>query len=157
MGHGLQCALRIGHAADHEDGHGARAHDGLDGLQPAHDGHFQVHGHEARAQGLHHLHRLAAVAGFAHHLDAGLGLQQATQQPTGEAAVVGDEHADVRHRLHCSVVHGAARHLLRKGRRAALAASPAYCTKGVAWEGARDATQGVFHFNPAWCRRRHSA
>ncbi len=57
-------------------------------------GHPDVHQHHIGAQRLHLRNHVGTRAGLAHHLEVGLGFEQASEAPTDQLLVVGDHHPD---------------------------------------------------------------
>jgi len=83
---------------DDDDRGGPARHDALDGLEPAHQRHDDVHRHDVGGKLLDHRLRLDAVSRLADHLDLATFREHGTQHAADQRRVVDDQETN-RHGL----------------------------------------------------------
>jgi hypothetical protein len=91
----IHVLVQVEGGQDHHPGPRARRQELLGGLQAVQVRHPDVHQHHLGPQPPGGGDRLDAVAGLAHHLDVGLGLQDHPEPRPDQLLVVGQQHPEV--------------------------------------------------------------
>ncbi|MNT21065.1 hypothetical protein D3C72_1563890 [compost metagenome] len=82
----------VGERRDHDDRHGAQAHDLFEKFQPVHFRHLDVERHDIGIELLDGGARLHGVAGLTDHLDFGIGLEDGRNQAAHRRRIIDDEY-----------------------------------------------------------------